>query len=430
MGLLAHTQAEFPRLIQISDLAGGYTLSFVIMLAAACIAQMLPQGNGVGSLWRAHADRENQAHSAKDSRPLRVIAWWPLAAATAVIGATLLYGQWRLSERPPGLSGPTARVALIQGSLDTVFDTSTEQLREIFAHFQSLTDQAVARHPNLDLIAWPESAFVVGETLIEEPMRPSSNDEPSKDELQSRQAFFHTVLAGEAARANSHTELNGRTTQLLVGALTYVYGPGVPRTYNAALLADRSGNVINRYYKMHPVMFGEYIPFGAALPWLYKITPMAAGLSCGSEPAVFDVAGLKMSPSVCFESTIPHLIRGQLRQLARRGTPADVLINVTNDGWFWGTGILDLHFRCGVFRAVENRKPLLVVANTGISTWVDGSGVIRQRESRRQRQVLVAEVQADGRTSPHAIVGDWPAWLCAIGCIGLAIAGLSRRKEP
>ena len=59
-------------------------------------------------------------------------------------------------------------------------------------------------------------------------------------------------------------------------------------------------------------MFGEYIPFADVLPWLYKLTPMAGGLSIGDGPQVFEVAGLKMSPSICFESTIPHLIRGQL----------------------------------------------------------------------------------------------------------------------
>jgi apolipoprotein N-acyltransferase len=120
------------------------------------------------------------------------------------------------------------------------------------------------------------------------------------------------------------------------------------------------------------------------------------------------------------------LIRGQLGQLAHRGTPADVLVNVTNDGWFWGKGMLDLHFRCGVFRAVENRKPLLVVANTGISSVVDGSGVVRQRGPRRKPEVIVAKVQGDGRISPFATIGDWPAWLSVVFCLGLAVIGWRR----
>src|SRR4029079_4400900 len=141
--------------------------------------------------------------------------------------------------------------------------------------------------------------------------------------------------------------------------------------------------------------------------WLNKITPIETGLSSGDGPKAFDIAGLKFSPSICFESTIPHLIRGQLTRLDREKSPADVLINVTNDGWFWGTGMLDLHFRCGVFRAVENRKPVIVAANTGISAHVDGSGVIQQRGPKRLTEVLISPVRRDGRRSVYSMTGDW-----------------------
>jgi len=125
---------------------------------------------------------------------------------------------------------------------------------------------------------------------------------------------------------------------------------------------------------------------------------------------------------------VPHLVRRQVLELARRGEPADVLVNVTNDGWFWGSSILDLHSRCAVFRAIENRKPLVVAANTGISTWIDGNGVTRARGPRRAPAILIADVQPDGRTSPYAIVGDLPAWACAAACVMLALVGFSRRS--
>jgi apolipoprotein N-acyltransferase len=229
--------------------------------------------------------------------------------------------------------------------------------------------------------------------------------------------------------ANANTSAESSGTKLLVGTTTFAYDSDRTRAYNAALLADKTGNILGRYYKTHPVMFGEYIPFGDWLPWLYKITPMSGGLSIGDGPTTFDVGALKMSPSVCFESTIPHLIRDQLTQLAKRGQPADCLINITNDGWFWGSGMLDLHFRCAVFRAVENRKPMLVVANTGISTFADGNGVIRRRGPRRQPEALVAEVHADGRVSPYASVGDWPTWICVLACIGLTWVGIRGRRK-
>ncbi len=409
MGLLAHTQAEFAPLIQISDLAGGYTLSFVIMLVAACVDGCV-------------------SRSVTQFEPLSR-CWRPIAVAASALAATLVYGHWRVSQTPPGAASPTARVALIQGSLDTVFtELTTERMQQTYDHYRRLTAEAIERRPNLDLVAWPESMFVISETLVEGSLAPQnglSADEVRK-RLEAVQEDFRTVLTSEAARANANTDPADHETKFMIGTTTVAFGEGQPRYFNSALMANRSGNIVGRYYKTHPVMFGEYVPFAEYVPWLNTVTPIAVGLSVGDGAKVFDVGGLKLSPSICFESTIPHLIRGQLRQLARRGTPADGLINLTNDGWFWGSGMLDLHFRCGIFRAVENRVPLLVVANTGISAFVDGNGTVRERGPRRQPKVLLAEVQADGRTSPYQTLGDWPAWLCAAFCVALVLLGLRR----
>src|SRR5262245_3092096 len=155
MGLLAHTQAEFPHLIQISDLAGGYTLSFLIMLVAACLARIF---------WPPPTS---------DFRPLTSIAWWPLAPATAALAAALLYGHWRLSQTPPCAAGPTSHVALIQGSIDTVFaELTMERIQEILDHHRGLTAQAVRQQANLDLVIWPESAFALSEIMVGEPLGP------------------------------------------------------------------------------------------------------------------------------------------------------------------------------------------------------------------------------------------------------------------
>ena len=73
------------------------------------------------------------------------------------------------------------------------------------------------------------------------------------------------------------------------------------------------------------------------------------------------------------------MIRGQVNALAAEGREPDVLVNLTNDGWFWGSSELDLHLSCGVFRAVECRKPLLIAANTGFSAWIDSDGRIERK---------------------------------------------------
>ena len=184
---------------------------------------------------------------------------------------------------------------------------------------------------------------------------------------------------------------------------------------------------MNRYYKMHPVMFGEYLPFGDQFPWIYQWTPMQGGLTRGEGPTAFRIKGLRFSPSICFESTVPHLIRRQVRELDRAQQAPDVLINVTDDGWFWGSSVLDLQLACAVFRAVELRRPFLVAANTGISAWIDGNGSIRERGPRRDSRILFAHLSRDGRSSLFAWWGDIPAALCLGMCLVLAIRGLVER---
>ena len=109
--------------------------------------------------------------------------------------------------------------------------------------------------------------------------------------------------------------------------------------------------------------------------------------------------GVRICPSICFENTVPHLIRRQVRDLRAQGTPPDLLVTITNDGWFWGSSLLDLHLACGAFRAIETRLPALIAANTGFSAWIDDCGRIRSQGPRRQEGVVVAEVIPTARSS-------------------------------
>ena len=104
----------------------------------------------------------------------------------------------------------------------------------------------------------------------------------------------------------------------------------------------------------------------------------------------------------------------------------DVLVNLTNDGWFWGSSELDLHLMCGVFRAVECRKPLLIAANTGFSAVVDADGRILRQGPRRDTAVLVDEVKFDNRRSTYVRFGDWGAGLCLLFGLSTAVVGTAR----
>ena len=146
-------------------------------------------------------------------------------------------------------------------------------------------------------------------------------------------------------------------------------------------------------------------------------------LTPGREPAVFPLNGHKIAPNICYETVLPHVIGRQVRELKARGEEPDVLVNLTNDGWFWGSSELDMHLACDVFRAIECRKPLLVAANTGISAWIDGDGRVLARGPKRATDTILAEVQIDARRSPYLAYGDWPAGLCLAACGVFAAVG-------
>jgi apolipoprotein N-acyltransferase len=432
MGILSHTQVRWTMVLQIADLGGAYAVSFVMMLVAAAVASLPPLA------WLPAA-RLPADHVASRSAPTRS-SLWPTLLAGVVLGCTLAYGWFRLAETPPLAGREPLRIALIQGSLDTVFEIDKARVAETLEQYQKLTDDARRQHERIDLVVWPESMFLVPELKVNEPLATPADAPMSAEEFRQRLSAagqeFEALVGHMAARVNTLPATGERQdppTAFLFATSTYEYGPGdAMHPYNAALLADEQGKIVDRYYKQHPVMFGEYIPFAAWMPWLYKITPLQSGLTPGPGPTLYDVQGTKLCPSICFESVVPHLIRRQVNTLTKRGTPPDVLVNLTNDGWFWGTAMLDLHARCAVFRAIENRKPMVVAANTGISIWVDGSGHVQAQGPRRDKAVLLAEVRPDGRTSPYALAGDWPWWLAVAACVGLAGTGWRHRtiRQP
>ncbi|HTN74670.1 MAG TPA: apolipoprotein N-acyltransferase, partial [Pirellulaceae bacterium] len=314
-------------------------------------------------------------------------------------------------------------------------DAPPERFVETCRTYQLQARDLALKHPDLDVMIWPESMFMsfFPQYLLDEDATVPEGWPYDATKLQSevgaRQHDFDVHVSSTLKAINGRDE-NGqpqRNIAQIVGTATYHFQKDKVGRYNAALAISPEGQIAGHYYKMHPVMFGEYIPLGEALPWIYRFTPMPEGLTRGKAPAEFEVAGYKLAPSICFESTVPHLIRRQINTLAARGEAPDVLVNVTNDGWFWGSGILDLHYNCAVFRAVENHRPMLVAANTGFSVAVDGRGQVLSKGPRRAPADLVVEVSKDGRHSLYTQWGDWPL----LGFLSLgAVAGLILNRRP
>lgn len=387
MASLGHSQYPWLAVIQVADLAGAYGVGFVVMFVAACLGRM-PACN------------------------TRRFVAWPLVPLVLMLLAVLGYGHMRLADAPTAADGP--RIALIQGSIDTTLKADESKRSEVFRHYFTLSQQALEQDADVDLIVWPETMFRDPLITFTDDVHPPEGAEWRVDDLQyvaqrNREMISDTAIALD--------------TELLLGVDVLNYGPGVVESYNAAIHVNRAGEIVGRYDKMHPVMFGEYIPLGRIWPWLYHLTPLSTGLIPGERPEVFEVGGTRLAVNICYEDLVPHLIAGQVRSLRREGREPDVLVNLTNDGWFWGSSELDLHLIGGLFRAVECRKPLLIAANTGLSAWIDGDGRILAQGPRRDTAVLLTQVGRDHRRSPYVRYGDLPAGLCLLACLIVAGVG-------
>jgi apolipoprotein N-acyltransferase len=171
------------------------------------------------------------------------------------------------------------------------------------------------------------------------------------------------------------------------------------------------------------------------LPWLQHLTPLTGNASPGKGPVAFDLPPsdsrpIRIASSICYESVLSHVIRSQVNALTAAGKEPDVLVNITNDGWFWGSSALDLHLTCAVFRAVECRKPFLVAANTGFSASIDTNGRILEQGPRRDKGVIIAQPRLDQhRRSWYLEHGDWFAGVCLAACVLLAGVGIYRPRR-
>ena len=352
---------------------------------------------------------------------------WPLVVALAALLATLAYGHWRLGQACPQTEAPVARVALVQGSIDTNFHDPTLNTT-MLQQYRRLTAEAHDKRP--DAIFWPESVMPMqyididrsgpidkGEWLPQDEKR-------FEEEISTRDFYFRR----EAFTLGYVTENDH--VPLLLGAGTLRLGNHPPQRLNSAILVDERGRVVDAYHKLHPVMFGEYAPGGKLFPWIYELMPFPAGLTPGDEAKSFEIAGLRMSPSICYENTVPHLMRRQLVELRRAGAEPDVLVTLSNDGWFYGSAELDMHLHCGQFRAIELRKPALVAANTGFSAHIDDAGRLLAKGPRRDTEVVMAEVRPGWRESVYARWGDVFANACLVFCAIVVLCWGTGRHNP
>lgn len=419
-----HTQWRWTQLIQVADALGAVGISgIVVAVAAGIVGSAAPAGR----------------------RPGRT-EFVNFAAALVVVLVALAYGGWRLADEPERSRSLTA--LLVQGSIDTELKHDPDAALDVARHYDELTMQGLAAWPRPgrpDVVVWPETMWRWGlveidprETL-EEPIvarmlgpAPQPADPASRRDRQAR-----ARAALEQERFDALAAFGRRyATAWIVGLDKQVITPAVAagvEHFNCALFLDADGKPLACYSKMHPVMFGEYVPFADRFPALYRLTPLPAGLTAGREPVVVPIAGHDVAANICYETALPDGVRDLVRRLAATGRRPAVLVNLTNDGWFWGSSELDMHLTAAIFRAIEVRTPILIAANTGFSAAIDGSGRLLARGPRRATATLQVAVAPDGRDSPWLVAGTLPIAACvvvaAVVLLGSAVESL-RRSAP
>ena len=394
MSTLSHSQVAYLPLIQCADLCGEFGVTLLMVAAAAAVARTLPMVRG--GKWSPS---------------------WMLVAAT-IVGAMAAYGTLRPKEIEDGER--RIKIALIQGSIESEIKHDPDKPPLIYRTYLALSEQALRKDPAAQLVVWPETMFPFPYWQWTDDFTHRFNPEWGPDEIRRFGLF---------SRERIETTALTLRRPLLLGIPAAEFEGDAMRSYNSALFVTADGRPQGRYDKQHRVIFGEYTPLADVIPFLQHLTPLTGGIEAGAEPRSFEVAGVRLSPSICYETALARVIRRQVAALGAQGEEPDVLVNVTNDGWFRGSSELDLHLACGVFRAVECRKPLVIAANTGFSAHIDPRGQVLQQGPRRAEGPLIADVAAPRTPGPTFYVryGDWLANVClALGFV-LAVVALGQR---
>ena len=187
--------------------------------------------------------------------------------------------------------------------------------------------------------------------------------------------------------------------------------------YSGVVHVSGEGKLADWYGKTHLVMFGEYVPIIPYLPGLRSLVPEGLGLRTGPGAKRFVVGETAVVPNICIETAVERVTINQVAELQRRGQSADVIVTVTNDGWFDDSSIIDHHLRCAQLVAVGCRRPILSAANNGPTAWIDSRGQLVQRLARGSNGAIIATPARETRQTLYVSIGDWPARLLAFICL-------------
>ncbi len=193
--------------------------------------------------------------------------------------------------------------------------------------------------------------------------------------------------------------------------------------YNSALLFDAQGQRVFVYDKVHLVPFGEYEPFPLIHRVVTSVSSDVGGFHKGNKYVVGQLSrGNTFGVFICYEAIYP----GEVRRFAAGG--AQLLLNISNDGWFGRSAAAEQHLRMAQVRAVENRRWIVRSTNNGFTVSIDPYGRIFRPLPPDVR--AAADLPYDFRSDQtiYTRFGDWFAWLCVLVSVILVAATFRKAK--
>jgi apolipoprotein N-acyltransferase len=350
---LGYSQAFHPLFIQMARWGGVYAISFLLISVNASIALALCKRD-----WRATLTAA-------------------LILTTSIILVVISNGKAVVATR--AADRPFVTVVALQPNVPMDLDKSPQDLQELLNRHlvESQKGLAALQENNLPrLVIWPESPmnFAYGQ------------------DSQLRE------ILGRFSQQNH--------TSLLFNSLELAPNNGF---YNSALLINEEGRLVAQYDKIRLMPFGEYVPLPRWLPGSKQVKAIVGGFEAGNRYALMPVGPFRAGVFICIESAYPWIPRTFTSQ------GADVLINISNDGYLGPTAVMKQHLANTIFRAVENGRPLLRVTNTGISAYITPRGELRDATSGFQTAIRIWTLTTSANEDTfYARHGDLFVALCGV----------------
>jgi len=364
---IGYSQYRFLYGIQHADITGVYGVSYLVVAVNSAIADFF-------ILKRRRAEM-----------PLYSVSFTFISYAVFFVTLLTLfsYSYWRIHQQRPGNA---VRVSIVQASIEQDKKWEPGYQDEVMRIYKELTAKAALSNPSL--IIWPETSvpFYFGYDTAR------SRDLVEFQRKMNAYLLFGSVMVKTPPRKTQPAQLT-----------------------NSAVLLDQEGNISYVYDKIHLVPFGEYVPLRNILFFLDKLVEGIGDYEPGSKVIKAHTSIGSFATFICYEIIFPGLVR---KFFSKDG---DFIVAITNDAWFGRTPGPFQHFSMVIFRAIENRKPVIRAANTGISGYVDSNGRILLSTSLFERAEETVEVTTDRSRSFYSKYGDIFSYVCIVVSLLLLI---------